>query len=96
MGKIMGGGLICLSILVIFLPSALNAQINNGSFETGDLTGWTVNTGAVEVIQSSNFNVGVPVPNGVALILVGIATVWRGTSETWLSCRRCSTLRTLL
>lgn len=59
-----------LALAVVAAPAA--AQVANGSFETGDLTGWTAGgTARVAVVQNVNFRTAAnaaaampPVPNG--------------------------------
>lgn len=49
---------------------AVSADISNGGFESGDLSGWTLQTGAVEVLQSTNFSSPITVPEGSYYVLL--------------------------
>jgi len=52
------------------LPILSMAQIDNGSFEDGSLSGWTVQAGVVEAIQRSNFDHPVALPDGTYYALL--------------------------
>ena len=52
------------AVLVVGSTSAA-AQVVNGDFETGDLSGWTPSgTSVVEVLQATNFSPDIPQPEG--------------------------------
>jgi len=54
----------CFVAAFILAAGAASAQVTNGSFESGDLTGWSLDMGAVEVIQPSNFDTPVSTVDG--------------------------------
>jgi len=58
------------SLPIMALPMVSIAQIDNGSFENGSLSGWTLQAGVVEVIQSSNFDHPVAPPDGAYYALL--------------------------
>ncbi len=55
---------------VLMAPQAV-AQVVNGDFEAGDLTGWVASgTAVVEVLQASNFSPNIPEPEGAYYCLL--------------------------
>jgi hypothetical protein len=71
--------LIILGASPVLTAAASPDVIVNGDFETGDLSGWTVDgLGAhVEALQADNFNPNIPVPQGdyFALMSTGCETI---------------------
>ncbi|MFV2072244.1 MAG: proprotein convertase P-domain-containing protein [Thermoanaerobaculales bacterium] len=58
-------------VLGLLLASAVAAQITNGGFEDGDLTGWTVTgLGGAEVLQAGNLTPPIAAPEGSFFVLV--------------------------
>ena len=58
------------AVLVVGSTSAA-AQVVNGDFETGDLSGWTPSgTSVVEVLQATNFSPDIPQPEGTYYCLL--------------------------
>jgi hypothetical protein len=60
----------CLAAALILVAGVASAQVTNGSFESGDLTGWSVDMGAVEVVQPSNFSTSIPTVDGNYYVLL--------------------------
>ena len=72
------GRLRALALAAALLPVAAAAQITNGGFETGTLTGWTVGgTGHVEALRATNFTPNITPPQGTwfALLSTGPGTI---------------------
>jgi len=56
---------------MVLASSPLSAQLINGDFEVGDLTGWNASgTNVVEVLQGSNFSPNIPQPEGTYYCLL--------------------------
>ncbi len=72
-------------LLSASVPAA--AQITNGGFETGDLSGGWVTGGGnrVEVLEGDEFRPDISAPEGdwLALITTGPGNIWGGPSGDW-------------
>lgn len=68
----LGNWLISLQVAPLLITAQMvHAQIQNGGFETGNLTGWTATPGSsVEVLQASNFNPVITPPQGSRFCLL--------------------------
>lgn len=74
----LGGRFRALALAAALLPAAAAAQITNGGFETGTLSGWTVGgTGHVEALQATNLTPNITPPQGswFALLSNGPGTI---------------------
>ncbi len=68
-----------LSMGVVLAPETrAQVTITNGGFETGDVTGWTVNGSIsyVEVLQATNFTPNIGVPDGSYFVLLSNGPWW--------------------
>jgi len=71
-------------VAVVFVAAPATAQVVNGDFESGDLTGWTPSgTSVVEVLQATNFSPDIPQPEGTyyCLLSTGPANQGGGGSD---------------
>jgi hypothetical protein len=75
--------ILVISVFATFAITPVSAQPTNWGFETGDLTGWTVVAGNVEVLQSANFapNIIAP-PEGRFFALLSNGPGDQGVSTT--------------
>lgn len=64
--------IISASALLIGMLMPMQAHaVTNGSFETGDLTGWVLEQGNAEVVNPSMFNANAPLPSdGYSMLLL--------------------------
>ena len=74
--------ILVISVFATFAITPVSAQPTNWGFETGDLTGWTVVAGNVEVLQSANFAPNIAPPEGRFFALLSNGPGDQGVSTT--------------